>query len=674
MTIKNEGPNNSYFAGGIYDVVPENFTFSSDDSGQMACQDMGLVDAFGAVFSNYTGQHLVACNVSGGPYILNSGASVEFNLIGTATSDFVKDTTTNNAVYFDNDYETSFMTELQNAVIQNQDIFMLESNNVSRATYTYSDPPTTPPTPTPPTNPPTPSTPATPSNPASPTTPKTNTPKKTPSGGGSSTPMPSSGGAADSDAPAPATPILPKNNTQTLNYTIDKKNNLKQFLSRYRDYANIFPWLLLLLLLIVALVYGWHGRAAYLQRKKMEAIHERLVNTNERLLNYLAITAHYLNTPLTILKSSLEMLGKFPTFANIIPHISNKLTGLQTTVQGLQTEQQKDKAETQLLQNSTQVFEHIDPSKPWKSPAVWLPVAICGSLLILINILLIWSSLLNFSVVRLVVEVLLFILSVVLVGFSDSWWHKQQVLVHQQQLANESESRLLASRQAFIDQSADTLKENYEDISIASQNIQGYQESKTYNNGLAMLEKIVTDLSNLKRFSKLSDDLPDIQAQSALQDLMPRLSQFAEEHQVQIVNNIDVSLKIQLQPEELDQLLTSTIQNAIQFSPHGGAVEVSGKTAGKFSEITVRDHGSGIDPNKIQQIVEPFSKGTSVEAFNQEGLGLSLYTDQIILSKRGGQLQIKSSPDNGTTVTLRIPYEKTRAVKAPVVIRPMPQT
>ena len=74
--------------------------------------------------------------------------------------------------------------------------------------------------------------------------------------------------------------------------------------------------------------------------------------------------------------------------------------------------------------------------------------------------------------------------------------------------------------------------------------------------------------------------------------------------------------------------------------------------------LSVRDEGTGIAPEDLDGIFQPFRGGFS------RGTGLGLSIVRRIIAEYGGEIQIASERGSGTTVTVRFPVS--RAVAEPV--------
>jgi signal transduction histidine kinase len=87
---------------------------------------------------------------------------------------------------------------------------------------------------------------------------------------------------------------------------------------------------------------------------------------------------------------------------------------------------------------------------------------------------------------------------------------------------------------------------------------------------------------------------------------------------------------------------------------HGHPVEVRVRDAGSGAELTVRDHGLGIEPRYQAVIFNRFERAVSAAQYG--GLGLGLYIARRIARAHGGDLRVESQPGQGATFTLTLPW------------------
>jgi signal transduction histidine kinase len=105
-------------------------------------------------------------------------------------------------------------------------------------------------------------------------------------------------------------------------------------------------------------------------------------------------------------------------------------------------------------------------------------------------------------------------------------------------------------------------------------------------------------------------------------------------------------------PDRLAQVVSNLVGNAIQ---HGGGTPVTVTAHGDGSTVTLAVHNGGpaIPPDVLPFVFEPLARGRGESAGHSIGLGL--FIARAIVSAHGGNIQVSSSTDAGTTFTVRLP-------------------
>lgn len=101
----------------------------------------------------------------------------------------------------------------------------------------------------------------------------------------------------------------------------------------------------------------------------------------------------------------------------------------------------------------------------------------------------------------------------------------------------------------------------------------------------------------------------------------------------------------------LSQAFLNILRNAVQAVESGGDIVVNARADATGTEITIRDNGSGIAPEMLPHVFEPFF--TTRPVGSGTGLGLSVARDAI--EAHGGEIRLASTPGQGTLVTIRWP-------------------
>jgi two-component system NtrC family sensor kinase len=117
-------------------------------------------------------------------------------------------------------------------------------------------------------------------------------------------------------------------------------------------------------------------------------------------------------------------------------------------------------------------------------------------------------------------------------------------------------------------------------------------------------------------------------------------------------------------PAQIEQVLLALIMNAIDAMPRGGTLWLENRLISNRTEIEiqVRDDGSGIAPDILPHIFEPFL--TTKETGRGVGLGLAIARG--IMERHRGKIEVESELGRGTTFTLTLPNQAPEAALAVV--------
>ncbi len=112
---------------------------------------------------------------------------------------------------------------------------------------------------------------------------------------------------------------------------------------------------------------------------------------------------------------------------------------------------------------------------------------------------------------------------------------------------------------------------------------------------------------------------------------------------------------VQADPPALICALRNLIENAIVHGKGGQWVGVSAVSVAGEVEITIADHGPGIDPAELPHVFDPFVRGRKAVRDQAHGFGLGLALARSIVEAHRGRLTIESSTGEGTRALVRLP-------------------
>ncbi len=124
--------------------------------------------------------------------------------------------------------------------------------------------------------------------------------------------------------------------------------------------------------------------------------------------------------------------------------------------------------------------------------------------------------------------------------------------------------------------------------------------------------------------------------------------------------------EIQASKDGLIDLLVILLDNALKYSPPNSAVEITAGKSDKLMEISVTDHGVGIDPKDTPHVFDRFFRSEiSRSKTSASGYGLGLSIAQKIVQVHHGSIAVKSMPGKGSTFTVRLPFFQPSPNKKP---------
>jgi signal transduction histidine kinase len=120
------------------------------------------------------------------------------------------------------------------------------------------------------------------------------------------------------------------------------------------------------------------------------------------------------------------------------------------------------------------------------------------------------------------------------------------------------------------------------------------------------------------------------------------------------------------------QVLTILLDNAMKFTPAGGAVKVAARPSEKDANlllVEVSDTGCGIDLEAASHIFEHLYQVTDPGRAGRRGLGLGLHIAKDLVTRQGGEIWVKSEPQVGSHFFFTLPIFSLARLIRPILKR-----
>lgn len=126
-------------------------------------------------------------------------------------------------------------------------------------------------------------------------------------------------------------------------------------------------------------------------------------------------------------------------------------------------------------------------------------------------------------------------------------------------------------------------------------------------------------------------------------------------HRAILIEADDAPVPVRGDVARLEQVLSNLLDNAIKYSPDGGAIRVAVRATGPWVSVDVTDEGVGIPVVEQSRLFERFYRVRS-SAGRFSGLGVGLYISNRIVEEHAGRMSVHSVPGQGSTFGFALPH------------------
>lgn len=174
------------------------------------------------------------------------------------------------------------------------------------------------------------------------------------------------------------------------------------------------------------------------------------------------------------------------------------------------------------------------------------------------------------------------------------------------------------------------------------------------------LEHLIQDLLYFSQFI-LNDKpakLQPLELGKVVRQVFGNMQPLADAKQQKLELKIAVPFSptpLNLDRERISFLLRALLDNAIKFTPEGGAILLEGNLTDQEITLRIRDTGPGIPKAELTKIFSKFYQVDPTNTGQVRGFGLGLYYARKFARSMGGELSIESSQSLGSVATIKLP-------------------
>lgn len=124
---------------------------------------------------------------------------------------------------------------------------------------------------------------------------------------------------------------------------------------------------------------------------------------------------------------------------------------------------------------------------------------------------------------------------------------------------------------------------------------------------------------------------------------------------IQITYEADESIQFMGDRNMLTTVLRNLILNAVKYSFRDESIHIDGIISDRFVKVSVIDHGTGINPKRMEELFKITQKSSVRGTENEKGTGLGLILCKEFIEKHNGTISVESVVSRGSTFWFQIP-------------------
>ncbi len=167
-------------------------------------------------------------------------------------------------------------------------------------------------------------------------------------------------------------------------------------------------------------------------------------------------------------------------------------------------------------------------------------------------------------------------------------------------------------------------------------------------------------IQDIIKLSRLDEDAKgmskeDVDINKLTEKVVAQLNDKAEKKHITISIAENMPLFIKGIPTILEECIFNLIDNAIEYNKEGGGVDISTEENKNYVTLSISDTGIGIPTEEQGRVFERFYRVEKSRCRSGGGTGLGLSIVKHAIMVHGGDVELSSREDEGTTVTIRLP-------------------
>jgi signal transduction histidine kinase len=176
---------------------------------------------------------------------------------------------------------------------------------------------------------------------------------------------------------------------------------------------------------------------------------------------------------------------------------------------------------------------------------------------------------------------------------------------------------------------------------------------------------LVEDLLNVARIEagSVKFDLEEFDVHDVIAEGMGSLTSLFATKDIKAEYDPKPGIEVFADKKRVKLVLQNFLSNAVKYNKEKGTIQVTLAKEGDFARISVKDSGIGIKKEDMKKLFVKFGKIDSGKKPSIESTGLGLYLSKEIVTKLGGEINVESEFEKGSTFSFTVPLIGTEVAK-----------
>jgi two-component system phosphate regulon sensor histidine kinase PhoR len=174
------------------------------------------------------------------------------------------------------------------------------------------------------------------------------------------------------------------------------------------------------------------------------------------------------------------------------------------------------------------------------------------------------------------------------------------------------------------------------------------------------MERLVRDLLRLARLDAHQEtaDLQTVDVGALFRSVLADLTEHMERRKVAVDLNVDAgATSIRADITKLQDAVRNLVENAVNYSPEGGRLDLGARVESNAIELSVADRGPGLPESDLGRVFERFYRVDQSRTRDPGGTGLGLSIVRQLVELHGGRVRAANRTGGGAIFTISLPIK-----------------